>query len=313
MPADQMKAVVIENFGGIEALKITSLPVPEPGASELLVKNHAAGVNPVDYKIRSGKYPAVRQNMLPFVMGRDASGLVASVGSGDTPFAVGTEVFGMPDISRGTYAEYVVLRNGEAAFKPSTLDHVGAAAVPLAGLTAWQGLFTHGDLQPGQIVLIHGGSGGVGHLGIQFAKAKGATVITTVSTDHLDFVKRLGADQVIDYKRQRFEDEVRDVDVVFDLIGGDTQERSFAVLRKGGVLVSTLTAPPEDRARQHGVRALRYTVKESGAELAEIARLIDAGKVTVVVADTFALSEAAAAQSALEHGHIAGKLVLRMT
>ena len=162
-----------------------------------------------------------------------------------------------------------------------------AAAVPLAPLTAWQGLFRHGGLKEGQSVLIHGGSGGVGHFAIQFAKAKGARVATTVSSEHVDFAHELGADQVIDYKKQRFEDEVSQVDMVYDLIGGETQERSWQVLKKGGVLVSTLTEPSQARAAELGVRGLRYTVEESGENLAEIGQLIDAGRVKPVIAKTF--------------------------
>jgi NADPH:quinone reductase-like Zn-dependent oxidoreductase len=159
-------------------------------------------------------------------------------------------------------------------------------------------------------VLIHGGSGGVGHFAIQFAKAKGANVATTVSSEHVDFVRRLGADEIIDYKKQRFEDEIRDVDMVFDLIGGETQDRSWGVLKKGGVLVSTLVAPSPEKAAAHGVRGLRYTAEESGAELAEIAGLIDAGKVRPAVARTFSLRDAPEAQQLLEHEHIEGKVVL---
>jgi NADPH:quinone reductase-like Zn-dependent oxidoreductase len=193
---------------------------------------------------------------------------------------------------------------------PRNLSFDAAGAVPLAGLTAWQGLFRHGGLKSGQSVLIHGGSGGVGHFAIQFAKAKGAHVITTVSADHVAFAQRLGAEQVIDYKKQRFEDAVKDVDVVFDLVGGETQDRSWGVLKKGGVLVSTLAQPSQTQAAAHQARGLRYTAQESGADLAEIAALIEAGQVRPAVARTFALREAAAAQRLLEQGHIEGKIVL---
>jgi NADPH:quinone reductase-like Zn-dependent oxidoreductase len=182
----------------------------------------------------------------------------------------------------------------------------------LAGLTAWQGLFRYGELKPGQRVLIHGGSGGVGHFAIQFAKAKGAHVITTVSGEHVDFVKQLGADEVIDYKKKRFEDVIRDVDMVFDLIAGDTQERSWGVLKKGGIMVSTLTEPSQENARAFGVRGLRYTVQESGDELREIAELIDAHKVRPKISRTFGLSQAISAQEYVERGHMEGKVVLRI-
>jgi NADPH:quinone reductase-like Zn-dependent oxidoreductase len=202
------------------------------------------------------------------------------------------------------------VKEPEASSKPSTLDHISAAAVPLAGLTAWQGLFRYGGLQSGQSVLIHAGSGGVGHMAIQFAKARGAQVITTVSEQSLDFVRRLGVDEAIDYKKQRFENEVRDVDMVFDLMGGETRDRSWGVLKKGGILVSTLDPPSQEEASAHGVRATRYTAEASASELAEIAALIDTGKVKPVVSRTFALSDAASAMQIVEQGHTQGKVVL---
>jgi NADPH:quinone reductase-like Zn-dependent oxidoreductase len=287
--------------------------VPEPQAGEVLVQVYAASVNPVDWKIREGRYPAVKADKLPYVMGRDVSGVVTASGGGDSLPKIGDAVFGMLGIERGGYAEHVILRAGEVAPKPRSLDHVTAAAVPLAGLTAWQGLFRHGGLQAGQRVLIHGGSGGVGHLAIQFAKAKGATVATTVSGRHIDFVRSLGADQVIDYKKQRFEDEVHDVDLVYDLIAGETQDRSWQVLKQGGTLISTLTEPSQEEARKRKVRALRYTCEPDGRALAEIAALIDAGQVTPKVSRVFDLGRAADAEEYVKQGHTEGKVVLRVT
>jgi NADPH:quinone reductase-like Zn-dependent oxidoreductase len=251
--------------------------------------------------------------MLPYVLGRDVCGTVVERGSPSSRFANGDTLFAMPAIDRGSYAEYAIVREGEAAPKPNSIDAVHAGAVPLAALTAWQGLFRHGGLKEGQSVLIHGGSGGVGHFAIQFAKAKGARVATTVSSGHVDFARELGADQVIDYKKQRFEDEVSQVDMVYDLIGGETQERSWQVLKKGGVLVSTLTEPSQARAAELGVRGLRYTAEESGENLAEIGRLIDAGRVKPIIAKTFPLEEAAAALQFLEKQHPAGKVVLTVS
>jgi len=196
-----MDAIRIESFGGPEKLQLQQVPVPVPGAGEILLKVHAAGVNPVDYKIRSGKYPAVKEDKLPYILGREVCGVVEA--SRSSRFAKGESLYGVPGIERGGYAQYVVLKDSEAAHKPTTVDDITAAAVPLAGLTAWQGLFRYGELKAGQRVLIHAGSGGVGHFAIQFAKAKGAYVITTVSTDHVDFVRGLGADEVIDYKPHR--------------------------------------------------------------------------------------------------------------
>jgi NADPH:quinone reductase-like Zn-dependent oxidoreductase len=182
----------------------------------------------------------------------------------------------------------------------------------LASLTAWQALFTHGGLQPGGSVLIHAASGGVGHLAVQLAKAKGATVYATASTHNIDFVKRLGADVVIDYKNERFEDRVRDVDVVFDLIGGDTQERSWGVLKKGGILVSAVQAPSPEQAAAHGVRFARFGAQPSAAQLAEVAGLIDTGQVKVHVSRTFKFADVADAMRAVEEGHTIGKVVVTM-
>ncbi|MDB5396908.1 MAG: Alcohol dehydrogenase zinc-binding domain protein [Rhodospirillales bacterium] len=305
-----MEAVRIESFGGPDVLRLQQVLVPSPGAAEILLKVHAASVNPVDYKIRSGKYPAVKSDMLPYTLGRDASGLAVACGPGVTIAEKGDALYAVPAIDRGCYAQYVIVKQKEAARKPSSLDHVMAAAVPLAGLTAWQGLFRHGGLEAGQRVLIHGGAGGVGHFAIQLAKAKGAYVVTTVSKDNIDFARQLGADEVIDYKNERFEHKVSGMDMVFDLVAGETQDRSWGVLKKGGILVSTLTPPPPEKAAKYGVRGMRYTVKESGAELAEIAALIDAGKVVPHVARTYPLNEAAAAHEFLEKGSITGKIVL---
>jgi NADPH:quinone reductase-like Zn-dependent oxidoreductase len=303
-----MDAIRIESFGGPEKLQLQQVPVPVPGAGEILLKVHAAGVNPVDYKIRSGKYPAVKEDKLPYTLGRDVCGVVEA--SKSSRFAVGDSLYGVPGIERGGYAQYVVLKENEAAHKPAALDDITAAAVPLAGLTAWQGLFRYGELKAGQRVLIHAGSGGVGHFAIQFAKAKGAYVVTTVSADHVDFVRALGADEVIDYKKQKFEEATSDMDMVFDLIGGETQDRSWAVLKKGGILVSTLNAPSPEKAAEYGVRGTRFTVTETGAELSEIANLIDGGKVKPKVSRTFSLNDAASAHRLIEEGHTDGKIVL---
>lgn len=305
-----MKAVRIAHFGGPEVLHLESVPVPKPGAGELLVKIAAAGVNPVDYKIRAGKYPAVKQDRLPFTLGRDVAGRVVQLGPLASRFAEGDSVIAMPGIGRGGYAEYALVKVTETATKPPSLDAVEAGAVPLAALTAWQGLFTHGHLKAGQRVLIQGGSGGGGHFAVQFAKAKQAEVITTASAAHSSLLRHLGADQIIDYEAQRFEQIVAEVDLVFDLIGGEVQERSWQVLRKGGLLVSTLNEPSREKAAAAGARGMRYTVTESGDDLAVIAELIDAGKVRPVVAKTYQLHEAAAAQQFLEKEHPAGKVVL---
>jgi NADPH:quinone reductase-like Zn-dependent oxidoreductase len=308
-----MKAMRFETFGGPEVLRLQEMPIPKPGQGEVLLKIRAASVNPVDYKIRLGRYPAVKAEKLPYVPGRDASGDVEACGPGVTTVSEGDPLYAVVGIGGGGYAEYVVVKESHASHKPRTLDHVSAAAVPLAGLTAWQGLFRYGGLLSGQKILIHAGAGGVGHFAIQFARSKGAYVITTASAQNIDFVRQLGAHEVIDYNAQRFEDELKDVDMVLDLVGGETQDRSWTVLKKGGILVSTLTAPSPEKANAHGVRATRYTVEENGSELGEIASLIEQGKVKPVVSKTFALQDAASAQQFVEEGHTRGKVVLTIS
>jgi NADPH:quinone reductase-like Zn-dependent oxidoreductase len=304
------RLVRFHRFGGSDVLTMEDLEISQPDAGEVLVAVHAASVNPVDFKIRSGKYPAVKGDRLPYTLGRDLSGVIEKCGAQATRFKVGNEVFGMVDVHGGGYAERVVVDQNAIAAKPAGLDHVQAAAISLAGQTAWQGLFRHGRLKKGQSVLIHGGSGGVGHFAIQFAKAIGAHVSTTVSTDNVKFAERLGADVVIDYRTQRFEEHVSDVDMVFDLIDGETRERSWKLIRKGGVLVSTLTEPSQQMAKKLGLRATRYTVEANGEELAEIAALVEAGKVKPHVERTFPLNAAAEALSLVEQGHSVGKIVL---
>jgi NADPH:quinone reductase-like Zn-dependent oxidoreductase len=236
--------------------------------------------------------------------------LSKSAGAQATRFKPGDEVFGMVNIYGGGYSEKVVVDEWAIALKPAGMDHVHAAAIPLAGRTAWQGLFRHGGLKAGQTVLIHGGSGGVGHYAIQFAKAKGARVLTTVSTGNVPFARELGTDVVIDYKRQRFEDEASGLDMVFDLIDGETRERSWKLLKKGGVLVTTLTDPSQEKAREYGVRALRYTVEADGSELAEIAGLVTSGRLRPHVQKTYPLRSAVNALASVEEGHSIGKIVM---
>jgi NADPH:quinone reductase-like Zn-dependent oxidoreductase len=300
----------IHQFAGAEVLQADDIEPSLPDAGQVFVSVRAASVNPVDFKIRSGKYPSVKDDRLPYTLGRDVSGVVEKCGAQATRFKAGDEVFGMVGIYGGGYSEQVVLDEAAIAAKPSKLDHVHATAIPLAGQTAWQGLFRHGGLKAGQSVLIHGGSGGVGHFAVQFAKAKGARVLTTVSTENVAFARSLGADVVIDYKSQRFEDEASDLDMVFDLIDGETRERSWKLLKRGGVLVSTLTDPLQEKAREFGVRALRYTVEADGDELAEIAKLVASGKVKPHVQRTFPLKSAAEALAAVEQGHSIGKVIL---
>jgi NADPH:quinone reductase-like Zn-dependent oxidoreductase len=307
-----MKAVRIHAYGGPEVLSLDDVALPQPSDDEVVVKVHATSINPVDYKIRSGAFGGGDKSKLPIALGRDVSGTVELCGTRAHTLKKGDPIYALLGGGRGGNAEYVVVKATEGAAKPERVDHVHAAAVPLAGLTAWQGLFDHGGLRAGQRVLIHGGAGGVGHFAIQFAKAKGAFVATTVAGEDLDFARQLGADQAIDYKAQRFEDVVDKMDLVFDLIGGETQDRSWSVLKPGGVIVSTLSQPSQEKAREHGARGVHYMAKPNAAELAEIGGLIDAGKVKPFVQAIFPLEQVAKAEERLENGHNRGKIVLEV-
>ncbi len=308
------RAVRLSWFGGPDALMIDPTAIPQPVDDEVLVRVAAASVNPVDAKIREGKFPPVSEDDLPIILGRDLAGTIEAVGTrAHYMLSKGEPVFAFIGQDRGAQADYVVVKAIELVAAPRSIDLIHAAAVPLAAMTAWQGLFDHGGLHAGQRVLIHGGAGGVGHLALQLAKAKGATVITTASAGDLDFVRELGADTAIDYKAERFEDVVADVDVVFDLIGGETQDRSWPVLREGGIMVSTVSAPDPQKAADHKVHAApRYLAQPNAAQLGEIADLIDAGKVKVVVSETFPLDQVRQAQERLEQGGLRGKIVLTL-
>ena len=308
--AMMMKAMRIHHFGEADAVSADEVPVPQPRADELLIRVKAASVNPVDYKIRRGQYPPVTADRLPAIQGRDLCGTVEACGTAVRAFTPGDDVYAMLQPDRGSFAEFALVKETEAAARPLALDPVQAAAVPLAALTAWQGLFDHGRLSPGQRVLIHGGAGGVGHFAVQFAKAKGATVITTVSGKDMDFVRELGADQAIDYKSDRFEKSVRDIDLVFTLVAGDVEDRSWSVLRSGGTLVSTVSDPSQSRLARSDIRALRYTAQPNAAQLAEIGRMIEAGQVRPCIAKVFPLAEAGTAEAYVEKAHVRGKVVL---
>jgi NADPH:quinone reductase-like Zn-dependent oxidoreductase len=307
-----MKAVRIHEFGGPEVLKYEDAPKPSAGKGEILVRVSAAGVNPVDWKIRHGRGKDTKPDA-PMILGYDVAGVVESVGEGAKMFKPGDEVFAYLSLMHGGgYAEYVAIPEQNAAKKPEKIDAVHAAAVPVAGLTAYQALFDTAALKPGQTVLIHGAAGGVGHFAVQLAKSVGAKVIATGSATSADFLKELGADQVIDYKTQKFEEIVKDVDVVLDTIGGDTLARSYGVVKSGGIIVSIVEKPAADKAKEKGIRAVNILVKPNGSQLSEIAKLIDAGKVKPHVSHTFALEEAAKAHELSEAGHTRGKIVLKV-
>lgn len=305
-----MNVIRFHQFGGPEVLNHEQIPIPEPEADEVLIKVHAAGVNPVDWKIREGYFKDYR---LPAIPGWDVAGTVERTGKNVTDWNKGDAVYSRPDIQRdGTYAEYIVVRASEIAAMPKSLDFVHAAAVPLAALTAWQSLFDEGQLQPGQKVLIHAAAGGVGHFAVQLAKWKGAHVVATASSYNHRFLRDLGADETIDYRQTPFENVVRDADLVLDTIAGDTQKRSWKTLKKGGIQVSILKPPPEDQARAHNARAGFVFVKPSAEQLNEIASLIDDGTVTPVVTNVLPLEHARLAQHLSQTGHVRGKIVLNL-
>lgn len=308
----ESKSVRVHAFGGPEVLRVEPVPIPQAKDDEVLVRVAAASLNPVDYKTREGEFPPVGEDALPAILGRDLAGTIEAVGTrAHYMLRKGDPVFAFIGFDRGGQSGYVVVKALELAAAPASIDLVHAAAVPLAGMTAWQGLFDHGGLQAGQRVLIHGGAGGVGHLAVQFAKAKGATVFATAGTNDLDYVRSIGADTAIDYKNQRFEDVATDIDLVLDLVGGETQTRSFAVLRDGGTLVSTLDVAEPDKGRDRNIRVPeRWLAQVNTKQLGEIAALIDAGKVKVEVAAVFPVEDAASAYERLENGHVRGKIVL---
>ncbi|AZO53214.1 MAG: NADP-dependent oxidoreductase [Mesorhizobium sp.] len=306
-----MRAVTQNSVGGPDVLVTAELPDPSPKAGEVLVRVKAAGINPVDGAVRAGNYPLLGEP--PFILGWDISGTVEALGAGVTSFKVGDDVFGMPRFPKqaAAYAELAAVPADEIAPKPKGADHTQAGALPLAGLTAWQGLVRHGALRSGQRVLVHAGAGGVGHLAVQIAKARGAYVVATASPGKLDFVRKLGADEVIDYTKGDFTGRISDIDLVLEPVGGDHADRSLKVLKHGGVLVSLLNVNDATRAdaSSRDIRVERMSVVPDREGLLELAGLIDAQKLAVHVARTFPLDQAGAAHAFLATRPI-GKVAL---
>ncbi len=308
-----MKAVRIHSYGGPEVLVYEDAPRPHPGEGEVLVRVHASGINPVDWKIREGHMETMLRHTLPLVLGWDVSGVVEELGPGVSGLKTGDEVYSRPDISRdGAYADFIVIRESEVSLKPKSIDHIHSAALSLSALTAWQTLFDAAGLAAGQRVLIHGVAGGVGHIAVQLAKWKGARVIGTAAARNHEFVRKLGVDQIIDYDTERFETAVRPVDVILDTQGGVTQERSWKVLKPGGILVSISSPPSAEIAATHGVRQAFVFTQPNAEQLAEIATLVDGEKLKVTVETVLALSDAMKAQELSARGHTRGKIVLRV-
>lgn len=312
---ETMRTITQRTFGGPEVLVLGSAPVPEPLPTEVRVRVSAAGVNPVDWKTRSGSGMAKVLGELPFTVGWDVAGTVDAVGPGVTRFAVGDRVFGMPWFPRqaAAYAEFVTAPSRHFAHRPAGLSEVAAAALPLAGLTAWQSLVDIAAVQPGQRVLVHAAAGGVGHLAVQIAKARGAHVIGTASSGKHDLLHDLGVDEAVDYRREAFERVVEPVDVVYDLIGGEVSLRSLDVLAPDGLMICLPSAAAADAlaaARERGLRATGMLVEPDGDGLEDLARLVDQRNLRVVVAETFPLERASHAHRAGELGRTTGKLVL---
>ncbi|PLL12683.1 NADPH:quinone reductase [Tabrizicola sp. TH137] len=306
-----MKAARIHDYGTPEVIRVEDAPMPEIGPDDLLIRTVAASVNPVDWKIRRGYLAQMLNHPLPLTLGWDVSGIVESVGSNVTTFKPGDAVYSRPDIRRnGSYAEYIAVRASEVALKPATISHVEAASLPLVSITAWEALITSAGMQPGQRVLIHAGAGGVGSIAIQLAKAKGAHVTATASAAKSTFVRSLGADEVIDYRDPAAFAAARDLDIVFDTIGGDTQEASWAMLKPGGFLVSITQPPKPERAEAEGKRAGFVFIDPNAAILRDLATLVDEGKIRPVIGGEYRLDHAARAHEASETGRTTGKIVL---
>ncbi|MDZ4754278.1 MAG: NADP-dependent oxidoreductase [Phycisphaerae bacterium] len=312
MASQTMKAIQRTGYGGPDVLLLADVAKPSAGTGQVLIRVHAAGVNPVDWKMREGGLRGMISEA-PAVLGFDVAGTVEAVGDGVTTFKAGDEVFAYIALDRGGgYAEFAAVPAAHVAKKPAAVDFVTAAAVPLAALTAWQALVDKAGMKEGQTVLVHAGAGGVGHFAIQIAKARGAKVIATASKANHNFLKSLGADVVVDYKNEKFEDVAKDVDIVLDSIGGDTQERSLGVLKQGGALISIVQPPDPAKLKERSLRGEVMLVAPNGAQLAELAALIDAGKIKPHVSETFPLAEAAKAQEQSKAGHVRGKIVLKV-
>lgn len=312
-----MRAVSQDTAGGPEVLKVVETQRPVPGLGEILVRVHAAGVNPTDWKTRERGVFATGARP-PFTLGFDVAGVVEAVGGGVTLFEAGDQVFGMPRFPHpaGAYAEYVAAPARHFAPRPKGLDHIQAGALPLASLTAWQALVDTANVQPGQRVLIHAAAGGVGHLAVQIAKARGAYVIGTAGAAKHELLRSLGADELIDYRTQDFTETVRDVDVVLDTLGGPNWARSLRTLRLGGTLISILPLDdtfPAKEAEAAGIRAVFMLVEPDHAGLREVTSLVEGGRLRVIVDEIFPLEEAVRAHTLGETGRTTGKIVLSIT
>jgi NADPH:quinone reductase-like Zn-dependent oxidoreductase len=308
-----MKAAQIISYGGQETLQtVADAPKPQIETGQVLVAVQAAATNPFDWKVREGYMKEFIPLQLPAILGSDVAGTVAEIGEDVSGFTVGQAVYGMANggSGHGSYAEFTPVKAEQLVTKPASVDFVTAAALPLAGISAYQALVDHMNLQSGQKVLIHGGAGGIGSLAIQIAKNIGAYVATTASATETDYVKDLGADEVIDYQAQDFASLLKDYDAAFDTVGGETNAKSYTILKNGGTLVSMVEPANEKLVKQYGVNYVHQSSKPTVERLTKISELVDAGKLQVNIDKVFALDQAAAALEYLKTGHPRGKVVI---
>jgi NADPH:quinone reductase-like Zn-dependent oxidoreductase len=308
-----MKAIRLHARGGPENLVYEDAPLPILQPGDALVRVHATAITPTELTWDQTYQHPDGSPRLPTIPGHELSGIIETLPPDSIGLDVGDAVFALAEFPRdGAAAEYIAIPAANLAPKPSTVDHIHSAALTLSGLTAWQALFTHGNLQPGQRVLIHGGAGGVGVFAVQLAHWNGAHVITTSSAANIDYLRSLGADEIIDYNKTRFEDELRDIDLVLDAVGGDTVARSWQVLRHNGMLISIATSIAPDEPARHGARGLFFIVEPGRDQLTEMANLVDSGILKIEVASVFPLSQARAAFELGLQGHNRGKIVLQV-
>ena len=308
-----MKAVHIHDYGGVDVLHYEEAPRPIPGAGEVLIRVYATTMNPFDCAVRAGYMGQYFNYTFPLILGTDVSGVVEEVGAGVTDVFTGDIVYTRAGVYRdGAHAEYVLAIAADVVIKPASLDHIQAAALPHVTLTAWQGLIEFADLAEGQTILIHAAAGGVGHVAVQLAKWRGAKVIGTASVN-MPFLEELGVDQAIDYSTTAFEDVVKDVDVVLDLLGGETQQRSWQVLKPGGILLSTVQPPSQEIALAHGVRQKMIgTAPPVRRVLTEASKMADSGQLKPHVSAVLCLEDIQEAHQLIEGRHTRGKIVLQI-
>lgn len=311
-----MKAATLTQYGGKEALEINeNAPVPTIKPNEVLVKVRAASVNPFDYSVQSGSYKGYFPVEFPAILGGDVSGTVDQVGEDVSGFSVGQEVYGMAGAagSHGSFAEYTPVKASQLSVKPKNTDFTTAAALPLASVSAYQALVDHMDLKSGQKILIHGGAGGIGSFAIQIAHSIGAHIVTTVSQADIEYVKSIGADEAIDYKKVDFSDDEKDFDAVFDAVGGETNKKSYSVLKPGGILVSMVAPEDPELTKQYNIKYVHESTKVNPERLAAITELTESGKIKVHIDKTFPLIEAAEALDFSKSNHSKGKVVITVS